>query len=94
MKKAIKFTTGLTLQIILIGAIGFFGTFFSDYLESIGWFGDVLTDRIRGGEPYIEWGARHNWYVCTLVIVFLVQVARLVMWSIAFWDEEFKKALN
>jgi len=94
MKKAIRFTTGLTLQVILLGAIGFFGTFFSDYLDSIGWFGDVLTDKIRSGEQYVEWGARHLWYVCTLIIVVLIQITRIIMWSIAFWDEETKKLMS
>jgi len=94
MKKGIKFTTGLTLQILLLGTIGFFGTFFSDYLESVGWFADTLTDRIRGGKPYIEWGARHCWYVWTLVFVVLIQIVRIIMWSIGFWIKEVEEVLS
>jgi len=94
MKKAIRFTTGLSLQILLLGLIGFFGTFLSDHLDSIGWFGDETKDYMRGGVMHVEWGARHLWYVWTLVAIVLTQIARMVMWSVAFWDEEAKKILS
>ena len=89
MKKAIRFTTGLSLQILLLGVTGFFGTFLSDYLVSIEGFGDFINS--RGG---MEWGARHMWYVWILVTLVLIQIVRIVMWSIAFWDEEVKKQLS
>tara|TARA_R110000765_G_scaffold53454_2_gene107172 strand:+ start:1791 stop:2060 length:270 start_codon:yes stop_codon:yes gene_type:complete len=89
MKKAIRFTTGLSLQILLLGVTGFFGTFLSDYLESINGFGDFVNSREQ-----MELGARHIWYIWILLILVLIQIVRIVMWSVAFWDEEAKKILS
>ena len=94
MKKAIRFTTGLSLQIILLGAIGFFGTFLSDYLADMGWFGDTIEKSVHGDWNNEIWGARHRWYVVTLVLLVVIQIVRIVMWSVSFWDPKAKEVLN
>ena len=84
MKRIIKFTTGLSLQILLLGLIGFFGTFFSEYISSVGGFGDSAD----------ELGARHYWYNWTVTLLFLIQIARILIWTSCYWDKELNDELN
>ena len=102
MKRIIKFTTLLSLQILLLGAIGFAGTYFSEYLADNKMFGDeIVTTQERSYKldsnnensyEYVDhestsYGARHIWYIITIVILFMIQVLRIVLLSTVFWDK-------
>lgn len=91
MKKAVKYTSLLTLQIILLGLIGIFGTFLSDYLVSINWFGDYVGIDYFTNKKELMYGSRHYWYNWVISVLFIVQVGRIIIWSIHYWDDEINK---
>ncbi len=88
MRRLIKFTTQLSFQILILGLIGFFGTYISDYLEHTKWFGDFK------GRRGLEWGARHYWYIWIVSILVFIQIVRIIIWCIAFWDKQISENLS
>lgn len=96
MKKIIKFTTGLTFQILLLSAIGMIGTFLSDYLVDLNWFNDYTEISNKYSKPFEDdiWGARHYWYNITVSVLFVIQGIRIVLWSFAYWSTDFQEQIN
>jgi len=83
MKKINRVFNLITVSILALSIIGIFGTFFSDYLISINWFGDydMVTKSYDGTEENVrrEWGSRHYWYFWSILLLFSTSVARIVV---------------
>ena len=80
--------TKLSLNITLLGIIGILGTFMSDYLQQIGFFGDTLVRNAYYSEMYgvvskqYSWGMRHYWYAWTcgaLVVIQIIRIANIII---------------
>lgn len=90
MSKINRIFNTITIGIILISVIGISGTFISDYLISINWFGDYEELRYKGKEyEYLAkcWGVRHYWYNWSLSLLVLTSVLRLFINVITIVDE-------
>lgn len=64
-----------------IVVLGMCGTYLSDYLVNVNWFGDstyTKTDYIGKVTVHVKWGARHYWYNFTVVAMIILSVARAV----------------
>ena len=82
MKKINKIFTVITTYILIILALAILGTFLSDYLVNINWFGDYTELRFKGKEyEYTSkcWGARHYSYNWGLFFLFLTTLARCIV---------------
>jgi hypothetical protein len=70
----------ILLWLCLMVSAGICGTFLSDYLVSINWFGDaeVLDMNWSTGKKYtrIKWGARHYWYNWGVSLLFITSMVR------------------
>lgn len=84
--KTFKFINGLSLQVILLCVIGMGGTFFGDYLNSMNWFGDYYVDGWNNTKV-LKWGARHYWYNWGLATLTILQLVRMLLWSIEYWNK-------
>ena len=82
VKSVLKFIMLLSLQVLLLGATGFFGTYLSEYIDTVNGFGD------NGG--HVEWGARRCWYNWTLIILVIIQIVRIVSWSFIVLEEDYE----
>ena len=83
MKKINKVFNMISLSILLLMCIGIGGTYLSDYLVEINWFGDGSEVYVNQfGKETVEWGARHYWYNWGLTFLFVSTVLRAV-WIIA-----------
>ena len=81
MKKVNKIFNIITLTIVSIVVTGILGTYLSDYLIGINWFGDYKSlDKMWGGGKEIcaHWGARHYWYNWGIVLLILITVAKSI----------------
>lgn len=88
MQKAQQFILLLAIQIVILFAIGIGMTYLNDAIQSSGFFGDVLLKeplKFCFLDEYHEWGARHFWYWWMCLILFLLGIARIVLWSVNFW---------
>jgi hypothetical protein len=78
MKKLNRIFNVISVNLLILFSIGFFGTYVSDILEANGMFGDFKNSHGR-----LEWGARHCWYFWGVFSLFLANfgraVARVVM---------------
>ena len=71
----------ITITLIALIAIGMCGTFLSDYLISINWFGDYEVKHLNywdsGKDVVIKhWGARHYWYNWGCFSLFITALVR------------------
>lgn len=81
MKKVNKLFNITTLTILSLVIIGICGTYLSDYLIEINWFGDYTSlDLVYGGEKKLckHWGARHYWYNWGVFLLMTVSVFRYI----------------
>ena len=82
MKNINKIFNTITISIVVLVGIGLLGTFFSDYLISIKWFGDYskITNYYDSEKTYIKhcWGARHYWYNWGVFLLFITATIRAV----------------
>ena len=80
MKKINKIFNVIALWIFVSVLIGVSGTFLSDYLVSIDWFGDHSVTRFNSfyGKEVVDdyWGARHYWYNWGVFLLFSVSTIR------------------
>lgn len=93
MNRQVKFIFLLSLQVILLFIVGMFGTFLSEYLQQIGFFADVyLKEPVFNefsGSSHWEWGARHYWYFWMVVVLFILQIIRIVMFVDSYkWTDK------
>ena len=99
MKKAAKFTIYLGFYIVALFSIGIAFTFINDALQTSGFFGDTLfkpyttsygslIDSTGAIDGKHEWGARHYWYFWMCILLFILSVARIIMWCAWYWDKK------
>ena len=85
MRKTNKVFTVIAVHLALLIGIGILGTFLSDFLTEINWFGDVvLTDdkfvyQAFGGKSQVKWGARHYWYNWGCFLFAVLSVFRCIV---------------
>lgn len=77
MKKINKVFTTITISILVLSLIGIFGTYLSDYLIEINWFGDSKPYKTSCGNR-VDWGARHYWYNWGVSLLFITSLARAI----------------
>jgi len=72
---------GIALRIIILFAVGMFGTYIPDYLR--GFFGDVYTGDTSSylfkTDTEWDWGARHYWYFWMMFVLFILSIANLIV---------------
>lgn len=68
MRRLNKIFATITVSILILFSIGVVGTYISEYLSSINWFGD------RGS----NWGPRHYWYNFLIAALFIVSLVRAI----------------
>ena len=80
MKTTNKIFNAITISIIVLTSIGLFGSYLSEYLIDINWFGDsTKTIHIIGGSyERVIWGARHYWYNWGFTLLFITSIIRLI----------------
>ena len=86
-KKVHKVFNVITISILLLMLIGIGGTYLSDYLVSINWFGDSEPYETQWGTS-VDWGARHHWYNWGLGFLFMSALCRSIAHVIAVIDHE------
>jgi len=76
--------------IIGITLIGLLGTFLSDYLIEINWFGDYYdTSKEANDGTYYHWGARHCWYNWSIVLLVCTSVIRSIVKIVEISEEKY-----
>ena len=87
-----KLFNTITVTILILLSIGIAGTFLSDYLTSIEWFGDYEKEHKfwHSNNTYIEdhWGARHYWYNWGCFFLFLTALCRGVVKVVNIIDND------
>ena len=90
MKKINRIFNVISINILVLFLIGFFGTYFSDLLNEYGLFGDYCDDnRSAWDGQYCHWGARHYWYVWGVFFLFVANLVRSVFRVISVIKEEY-----
>jgi H+/Cl- antiporter ClcA len=98
MFRAVKFTYLLALYITFLFCGGMMLTFFNDWLQSTGFFGDELCKHKHIGgygvvgaiDDEYHWGARHYWYWWLCFILFILSCIRIFIWAVYYWEPENK----
>lgn len=77
----------ITFYILLIVSMGMLGTYFSEYLSEINWFGDIDTGKIYvdSGKKVTIWGARHYWYNWGVGFLFVSTIIRAIVSCINYY---------
>lgn len=86
-----KYLTVLSLWIICLFTFAMFATFFSEYLQTSGFFGDTMRsalDSVSNIDDAHSWGARHYWYFWMCILLFLISLIRIFTWSIKYWEDK------
>ncbi len=94
LSNATKVFNLITFYILLITSMGMLGTYLSEYLIEINWFGDIDTGRIyvESGKRVIIWGPRHYWYNWGMFVLFVCTVIRSIVSCVRYYDALEKKA--
>lgn len=94
MKRAIKFTYLLATWITALFLFSMFATYFNDWIQSTGFFGDTPRnpDEVRYAASNIDvnhnWGSRHYWYFFLCIILWALSAIRIAIWGFWYWDEQ------
>lgn len=82
MKEGNKIFNAITISILILFAVAIGGTYLSDYLASIDWFGDyevvAYSDYYKRDQTKYHWGARHYWYNWGMGLLFFTSLARAI----------------
>ena len=87
--KEFKFIQAISIRVILLFGVAFFGTYLSDYISSIDGFGDYKTivyhskylveeQNYPTSEEIKLYGTRHIWYSVGVIVLFLLQLISLI----------------
>lgn len=90
--KYTKYFVLISIQIIILFVIAFFGSMFADYLIKINAFGDIIhpiSDSTHGLNLHenVEWGSRHYWFNWGVAILFSLQILRIIVFAV----EDYRK---
>lgn len=79
----------ITFYILLITSMGMLGTYFSEYLSEINWFGDIDTDKVyvNTGKRVTIWGPRHYWYNWGMLFLFVCTIIRAIVSCINYYTD-------
>jgi hypothetical protein len=94
MKKAMIYTWKLSLWIFSLFTIMMLISYFNNYLQTSGFFGDTYlgpNHKCEGGDCDWDWGARHYWYLWMGVFLFIIQIIRIFIWSGNYWKHELNR---
>jgi|TARA_R110000796_G_scaffold149308_1_gene266156 hypothetical protein len=87
-KKINKVFSTITVSLLILMSIAILGTYLSDYLESIKWFGDSEPYTDERKRLSVDWGARHYWYNWGVALLFLTSLGRAVAQVVIIIDED------
>ena len=87
------FIQGISLRVIILFGVAILGTFLSDYLNEIKWFGDyfdiidhseymVDTYDVPKHEEILRHGSRHVWYNIGFILLFILQSISLIWYVV------------
>tara|TARA_R110000851_G_C12804666_1_gene537826 strand:- start:299 stop:574 length:276 start_codon:yes stop_codon:yes gene_type:complete len=91
MNKINRVFSTVTISLIILFAIGIAGTYLSDYLVSISWFGDYTSTYIdynNNERPINIYGARHYWYNWGVFLLFTTSSIRAIAKVFSIIDEK------
>lgn len=90
MKDILKLFVFGASQIVLVFAVPMFFTFFSEWISSTGFFGDVKCPEYRGcgviGSD-MSWGIRHYLYFWMCFFLFIANTARAIGMFVAYVEK-------
>jgi ABC-type Fe3+ transport system permease subunit len=83
LNSILKGVSRAVLSVLILISFSFFATYLSEYLSSNNYFGDYTEVSNRLGKEYYQrcWGARHHWYFCSCVIMFIFSLFRIGLYS-------------
>jgi hypothetical protein len=83
LNSILKGVSRAVLSVLILIAFSFFATYLSEYLSSNDYFGDYTQAWKVDGDTYSHtyWGARHHWYFCSCVIMFIFSLFRIGFYS-------------
>lgn len=84
-----KYLTLLALWVICLFTFAMFATYFSEWLQSSGFFGDIqcVYNNFYAFDNTHIWGARHVYYIIMCILLFLISCARIITWSFKYWEK-------
>lgn len=88
MKKVNRVFSTITISLLILFSLAISGTYLSDYLISVNWFGDYTTDTRTTWGGYQHWGARHYWYNWGVSLLFITSLARSVVKVVMIIEKE------
>jgi hypothetical protein len=89
MKKLNRIFNVISINILILFAIGFLGTYLSEVLSENGMFGDFENSSGR-----VEWGVRHCWYFWGIFFLFVANIGRAVARVVVVVKEEYPELNN
>lgn len=87
LSNATKVFNLMTFYILLIVSMGMLGTYLSDYLIEINWFGDIDTNKVyvESGKRVPIWGPRHYWYNWGSLVLFICTIIRSIVSCVNYY---------
>ena len=89
LSTATKVFNLITFYSLIITSMGMLGTYFSEYLIEINWFGDIDTGKVYvdSGEKATIWGARHYWYNWGSLFLFICTIIRAIVSCVNYYTD-------
>lgn len=81
VERVTRIFNSITVSVFGLILLGISGTYLSDYLSSIDWFGDTHS----------RWGARHYWYNIGTGVLFVITSLRCIVTIDAMFSNNDKK---
>jgi hypothetical protein len=85
-RSVLKYFTKLSLQVVILFAIAIVYSFLTQYLQSSGFFGDTLLPLDKQGAHEVDsawdWGTRHYLFFWMSILLFIIQLVRIIVFGI------------
>ncbi len=82
----------MTIYVISICTLGIFSTFLTDWIQNAGFFGDTLLEKPETGamnyDRWYQWGPRHYWYSFMCWGLFILSIAKVIVWGNNYFDKK------